>query len=65
MESGINPYERDKMAALHKYLHPEILKEKSSFLPPDQERKASWREAVELLFGALELRTSIHRAFNK
>lgn len=65
MESGINPYERDKMAALHMYLHPEILKEKNSFLPPDQERKASWREAVELLFGALELRTSIHRAFNK
>ncbi|MEK6478510.1 DUF5691 domain-containing protein [Catalinimonas sp. 4WD22] len=63
MESGINPYERDKMAALHKYLHPEILKEKNSFLPPDQVRKASWREAIELLFGTLELRTSIHNAF--
>lgn len=63
MESGINPYERDKMAALHMYLHPDILKEKNSFLPPDQERKASWREAIELLFGALELRTSIHQAF--
>ncbi|WPP49037.1 DUF5691 domain-containing protein [Catalinimonas niigatensis] len=64
MEIGINPSERDKMAALHMYLHPEILKEKNSFLPPDEERKASWREAVELLFGALELRTSIHKAFN-
>lgn len=63
MESGINPHERDKMAALHPYLHPDVLKEKNSFLPPDEERKASWREALEMLFNALEMRTSIHSAF--
>lgn len=63
MQSGINPYEKDKMTALFLYLHPDILQAKNNFLPPDSERKASWREALDALFSALEMRFSIDKSF--
>lgn len=62
-DSGVNPYEKDKIVSLYAYLHSGLLKEKKNYLPPDHERKASWREVLDLLFNALELKISIQLAF--
>ncbi|MEO1051705.1 MAG: DUF5691 domain-containing protein [Bacteroidota bacterium] len=63
-DRGIQHYERDKFYRLNASLNPDVLKQKSIVLPPDGERRQTWRENMEKLFEAVELRKLINEAFN-
>jgi len=62
-ERGLHPYERERVSELYKYINPSILAEKESYLPPENENKATWREAMDQLFTKLEMNTGIEEVF--